>query len=80
MSTISPFLSVAKGSVGEIQSLLYVAPDNEFIEQGVFGELYRMCDAVGSLVGGFMNYLRKSKRGGPKFKRVTPEPRETCAS
>ena len=53
------FLDIAKGSVIEVQSLLYVAWDVGYIDQSEFARLYTMADETVSLIGGFASYLRK---------------------
>jgi four helix bundle protein len=62
------FLSNSKGSCGEVKSHLYVALDQGYVTQVSFDQLYAKADEVSRLVGGFMNYLRQSQLGGPKYK------------
>lgn len=62
------FLSVAKGSAGEVKSQLYVALDAGHIEQKDFNHIYQLADETGRLIGGFMRYLSKSEHRGPKFR------------
>jgi four helix bundle protein len=52
------FLDVARGSCAEVQSLLYVALDAEYIAQPDFGRLYELADATLALIAAFSNYLR----------------------
>ena len=52
------FLSIAKGSAGEVKAQLYVALDAGMIDQAKFDSLYRKAAETGNLVGGFMRYLR----------------------
>lgn len=61
------FLSIAKGSMGEIKSQLYVALDADFISQPEFDNLYDRCTQIGRLLAGFMNYLSKSTLRGQKY-------------
>ena len=65
------FLSMAKGSVGEVRSQLYVALDVGYLEQKDFNRLFAMADEAGRLIGGFMSYLEKSDHKGPKFKKTS---------
>ena len=51
------FLSIAKGSAGEVKSQLYVALDTGLVGQSSFEELYEKADAVSQLIGGLMRYL-----------------------
>lgn len=62
------FLSMAKGSVGEIQAQLYVAFDQGYINDSHFSELNGLAGETGRLIGGLMVYLRGSKIKGTKFK------------
>lgn len=54
------FLDVARGSAIEVQSLLYVAVDNGYLNAGQFKALYALADEVVALVGGFTSYLRRT--------------------
>lgn len=54
------FLDYSWGSTHEVQSLLYVAFDNESISQEIFDTLYNDANEVASLIAGFSNYLQKS--------------------
>jgi hypothetical protein len=51
------FLFIAKGSVAEVQSQLYVALDQSYINQQKFDELYSKSDEVARLISGFIRYL-----------------------
>ena len=62
------FLSVSKGSCGEVKSHLYVALDQQYINSPQFNQLYNSADEVGRLLGGFMAYLKQSDLRGRKFK------------
>ena len=64
------FMSMAKGSVGEVRSQLYVALDVGYLEQKDFNRLFAIADEAGRLIGGFMSYLEKSDHKGPKFKKT----------
>jgi four helix bundle protein len=62
------FLSVSKGSCGEVKSHLYVALDQQYINPTQFNQLYNSADEVGRLLAGFMAYLKQSDLRGRKFK------------
>lgn len=51
------FLFIAKGSVAEVQSQLYVALDQGYINEEKFDELYFKSEEVARLISGFIRYL-----------------------
>ena len=51
------FLFIAKGSVAEVQSQLYTALDQGYINEEKFDELYSKSDEVARLLSGFIQYL-----------------------
>lgn len=65
---IIQFLSIAKGSVGEVKSQLHRAFDRNYITKERFDTLYNEADELGKKIGGFINYLNKSDFKGTKFK------------
>ena len=62
------FLSVAKGSVSEVQAQLYVAMDAGYLTKDQFQQLYSLSQSTGNLIGGFMRYLSASDHKGAKYK------------
>lgn len=64
----SQFLSMAKGSVGEVRAQLYVALDQGYLAQEEFERLSTLCREIGKMIGGMMAYLRSSEIKGVKFK------------
>jgi|SRR5882672_9259590 len=56
------FLDVARGSALEVQSLLYVACDLNYIQPAVFERLYKIAEETISLIAGFRSYLRNHPR------------------
>ncbi len=52
------FLDVARGSAVEVQSLLYVALDLEYLTEAQFKEVYQLADEVISTIAGLTSYLR----------------------
>ena len=52
------FLSIAGGSVREVQSLLYVALDQEYLNKDVFEDLYGKSELVANKIGALSRYLR----------------------
>jgi four helix bundle protein len=61
------FLSMAKGSVSEVQAQLYVATDAGYLTKDQFEQLYSIAQSTGNLIGGFIRYLTKSTDKGVKF-------------
>jgi four helix bundle protein len=52
------FLDVARGSALEVQSLLYVARDLNYIQSAEFERIYKIAEETISLIAGFTSYLR----------------------
>lgn len=57
----SQFLVIAHGSAAEVQSALYVALDQNYINQQQFEKLYKMTDETSKMIMGFSSYLRELK-------------------
>ena len=53
------FLSIAKGSVGEVRSQLYVALDQEYLTESRFNELKSLAVALSRRIATFIAYLEK---------------------
>ncbi|MGE4095836.1 MAG: four helix bundle protein [Candidatus Binatia bacterium] len=53
------FLDIARGSVMEVQSLLYVALDVGYIEKNDFERLYQLGHETSLVIGSFVSYLRR---------------------
>lgn len=62
------FLSVWKGSAGEVRSQLYRAIDYGYLEGEVVLPIIKEYEALASKVSGFIAYLNKSLHKGQKFK------------
>jgi four helix bundle protein len=56
------FLFIAKGSVAEVQSQLYIALDQGYINEEKFNELYSKSDEVARLISGFIQYLLNNNK------------------
>ena len=54
------FLVIAHGSAAEVQSALYVALDQSYLDQKQFEYLYEIAEETSKVIMGFSNYLRKS--------------------
>ena len=67
------FLSIAKGSAGEVRCHLYIARDQNYLSQETFDQLKTMATDVSKMLNGLITYLKKAKMKGNKFKSVTHE-------
>jgi four helix bundle protein len=65
------YLSMAKGSAGEVSSQLFVAFDQGYVSAAEFKHLQESAADVARLVGGLMEYLRRTPISGAKY-RVAP--------
>ena len=63
------FLSVAKGSLGEVRAQLYVVRDQDYLGAETFARLLTLTGETARLVGGLMEYLRKTTVKGTKYRR-----------
>jgi len=62
------FLSMAKGSSGEVRSQLYVAVGQGYIDKEIFEQLYALASEASRMITGLMRYLRKANVKGVKYK------------
>lgn len=61
------FLSMSKGSCGEVKSHLYVALGQPYIAAAEFKALYNSADEISRLISGLMAYLGQSDLRGRKL-------------
>ncbi len=69
------FLSLAKGSCGEVRAQLYVAFDQGYLTADLFQQLQGQSQKISRLLGAFMTYLKRSELRGAKFNTVLPKTR-----
>jgi four helix bundle protein len=62
------FLSLSKGSCGEVRAQLYLALDQGYISQSDFEMLSQAAIEISQLISGLMKYLRKSDLRGSKYR------------
>jgi four helix bundle protein len=61
------FLSISRGSCGEVQSQLYRAHDYEHITNEEFKKGYNLAEETISLISGMIKYLKTSDQKGYRF-------------
>jgi four helix bundle protein len=62
------FVSLAKGSSGEVRSHLYVALDAGYLNNETFHNLTYTTEQINRMLAGLMKYLRDSDLKGSKYK------------
>jgi four helix bundle protein len=61
------FLSIAKGSCGEVRSQMYVALDQSYVTQEQFTIVSKKAVETSRAISGFMRYLQQSELRGRKL-------------
>jgi four helix bundle protein len=62
------FLSMAKGSCGEVRAQLYLALDRGYISQEQFSQLCSKAVELSRMISGLIQYLKSSQLSGRKYK------------
>jgi four helix bundle protein len=62
------FLSIAKGSAGELQSQLYRSLDRKHIGEERFESFSKEIRIISDQIGGLIKYLKNTELKGKKFK------------
>jgi len=62
------YLSIAKGSFGEVRSQCYRLFDSEYIAEEKMVELVTECEQISKRIANFISYLNKKDFKGNKFK------------
>jgi four helix bundle protein len=55
------FLYISKSSAAEVQSQLYVALDQKYIDKETFESIYAQAEKVAKMVSNFIKYLKQPK-------------------
>ena len=71
------FLSIARGSTGEVESQLYSALDVGYLTEREFEHLRDLVLQTRRLMVGLMKYLSQSKIKGAKYKPSSPATKES---
>lgn len=74
------FLFVAMSSAAEVQSHLYVALDQRYVDQKQFDQVYAQADKTARIISGLITYLRTNQTKqtrSPKETRPTKQTRST---
>ena len=64
------FLYISKSSAAEVQSQLYVALDQEYINQDDFEKIYNQAEIVSKMDSGFIKYLKSQLKQPNKPKQL----------
>jgi four helix bundle protein len=51
------FLFISHGSIGEVQSALYIALDQHYLNETKFNEFYLKCEEVSKIISGLIKSL-----------------------
>jgi four helix bundle protein len=62
------FLSIAKGSVGEVRSQLYICLDQSHMDDSDFQKLIALTLDIGRMLNGLIQYLKHAGIPGRKYK------------
>jgi four helix bundle protein len=66
------FLFISLSSAAELQSHLYVALDQKYIQQDAFDRIYQQADKVGKMDSNLITYLRESDRKFTETRKTKP--------
>ena len=71
------FLFIAMSSAAEVQSHLYVALDQNYIDHKQFDKIYEQARKTAMLISGFIKYLRRSDPRASKKLQKTKQTKKT---
>ncbi|HEX8424423.1 MAG TPA: four helix bundle protein [Pyrinomonadaceae bacterium] len=61
------FLSIAKGSCGEVRTQLYIALDQHYLTKSQFDSASNQLSELSRMISGLITYLRNSELRGRKY-------------
>ncbi len=61
------FLTIARGSSGEVKSQLYRVFDRNYLNEQTFDDLLKKAKDITKMLNGFIKYLNSSEYKGSKF-------------
>jgi four helix bundle protein len=64
----SHFLTMAKGSCGEVRAQLYIALDQHYVTTEQFDVVARQALEVSRMISGLIKYLHQTELRGSKYK------------
>lgn len=67
------FLSISKGSLGEVRAQLIYALDQEYIDERSYSRLDELGSAAARLNSGLISHLKRSQLKGRKFRARSPQ-------
>jgi len=65
------FLGIARASLSETKTQLYVALDREYISQRQFDHAYDLCDKTARQISRFITYLRENDQTSQRLNDLT---------
>ena len=68
------FLYIARGSAGEVRSMLYSALDLGYIDESTFKKMKTDVIEISKMTRSLAKYLKYSTKKGTKYKNQDPEP------
>ncbi|MFN8348969.1 MAG: four helix bundle protein [Spirosomataceae bacterium] len=63
------FLTISKGSTGEVKSQLYRALDQRYINEEKFNKMYDKANVIAKQIDALRNYLLKTEIKGRRYKK-----------
>ena len=64
---LAQFLSIAKGSTGEVRAQLIIALDQKYVSPAEYDRVRALASSVKRQLAGWMKYIREGEHNGVKF-------------